>query len=316
MKKLILILIFSLSRMAFGQIPDSAPFEFSKKDKLSNDAFTVFKTNKYLDFKGKDTLIQIVDNTIYKKIDLNNYFKSKMNWEAIENETSDDYKKANERYTYIYQDNKMVENYSQLGSYGVKREFTNEYNSKGFVISQQEKKFINDNYNETLTTVNSYDKKNRVAKITKKTERKNPKENTEEIITVAYEDDLMKVTSSNGIMICKFIKDDNSVGFISKLSPRQTASNFMYTIAQRRFDLAKDYCTDKMIKVIEAYSNVNNQIEEVSFKGGTEKISENRVTINDIWEIKYSTTKKNQFKVNFIIIKQKNGWKIDEFKIE
>lgn len=316
MKKLILILIFSLSKLIFGQLSASAPFEFSQKEKLSTDAFTVFKTNKYLDFKGKDTLIQIIDNTIYERIDLNNYFKAKKNWEAIENENYDNYKKADEKYKYTYQDNKMIENYSQLGSYGVKREFTTEYNSQGFILSQQEKKFVNDSYNETLTTVNSYDNKNRVTKITKRTERKNPKENTEEIITVAYEDNFIKVTSSNGNIVCKFTKDENSVGFISKLSPRETASNFMYTMAQRRFDLAKDYYTEKMVKIIEVYSNADNQIEEVRFQGGTEKISENRVTINDIWEIRYSIIKKSEFKVNFVIVKQKNGWKIDEFKIE
>lgn len=302
--------------IAFGQISFSVPPDFSQKEKLSNDAFIVFKTNKYLDFKGKDSLIQIIDDTVYKRIDLNNYFKAKKNWEAIETESSDNYKKADERYKYTYQDNKMVESYSPMGNYGVKREFTNEYDSKGFVLSQQEKKFVNDSYNETLIIVNSYDKKNRVTQITKRTERKNPKENTEEKITVAYEDDLMNVTSSNGTIVCKFIKDENSVGFISKLSPRETASNFMYTMAQRRFDLAKDYCTDKMIKIIDLYSISNNQIEEVRFKGGTEKISENKVTINDIWEIKYSINKKSEHKVNFVIVKQKNGWKIDEFKVE
>lgn len=313
MKRLILITLLFLSNLSFGQILTS-PFEPSKNQLLSNDAYSVYKTNKYLDFKDRDTLVELINDTIYEKIDLNNYFGYKKNWNEIENETFETYKKNEEGHKYMFQDSTMIETYNKFGSYNVNREMKTIYNSKGFITYQEEKVFVGDDYNETRIIINEFDAKNRVTKITKRTDRRNKEENEQQIIEAIYDNNILTVKSENGTIICKFIKDENSFGFISKLSPRETASNFMYALGQRRFDIAKEYCTDKMLKEIDVYSNLNNQIEEVKFIEGSGKFSEN-VTINDIWEIKYSTSNKDKYKVDFVVVKQKNGWKIDEFKI-
>lgn len=314
LKILIFIAILFTSKFAFGQI--SAPYELSKNEKLDVDAFAVFNANKYLDFKERDSLVEIIDDKAYKKIDLNNYFGYKKNWKEVENENFETYKQSEERYQYIFQDDTMTETYNEFGSYGVTREIKTVYNSKGFILKRQETVFVNDDYNETRITENNFDSKNRVIKITNRTERKNKQENTEAIIEAEYSENAVKITSQNGTVLCKFIKDKNSIGFISKLSPRKTIKEFMYAISRKRFDEAKEYCTDKMLKEIDVYSNLKNQIEEIDFIEGTEKFSTGNVTANDIWEIKFSLTEKEKYKVNFVLVNQKNGWKIDEFRIE
>lgn len=208
----------------------------------------------------------------------------------------------------------MTETYNVFGSYNVNREMKTIYNSKGFITYQEEKVFVGDDYNETRIIINEFDEKNRVVKITNRTERRNNEENKQQIIEAIYDQNTLTVKSENGTIVCKFIKDENSVGFISKLSPRETTSNFMYALKHRQFDIAMEYCTTKMTEEIKALETINNQIEEVKFIEGSGKFSEN-VIINDTWEIKFSTSNKERYKVDFVVVKQKNGWKINEFKI-
>ena len=315
MKKLVFILTLLICTLTFGQIVMS-PFEFSKNKQLSIEANLVFKTNKYLDFKKRDTLVEIINDTVFKKTDLNNYFGYKKNWEEIENETFETYKINDENYKYSFQDSTMFESYNKFGSYDVKREVETIYNSKGFIKKQTEKVFVGDNYNETRIIINEFDNKNRVTKITQKTKRKNKGENSETIIEAIYEENIIIIKSKNGTMICKFIIDKNVIGFISKLNPRETSSNFMYAIGQRNFDLAKEYCTDKMAEEIQSYSLLNKQIESVKWLRGSDLYSSAGVQIEDVWELKFATNEKaNKTNVEFRIIKQKNGWKIDYFKI-
>ena len=58
----------------------------SKKEMLSTDAYEVFKTNKFLDFKNKETLVEKIEGAVYKKMDLNDYFPNKKDWDKIEKE--------------------------------------------------------------------------------------------------------------------------------------------------------------------------------------------------------------------------------------
>lgn len=313
MKKLILITILLISNLYFGQILTS-PLKPSKNQLLSSDAYEVFQTNKFLDFKDRDTLIKIIDNKVYERTDLKNYFGYKKNWTEIENETFETYKKNEQGHKYIFRDSTMIKYYQYELAPGIRRELVTIYNLKGFITYDEKKTYYNDIPTETESTTNIFDNKNRVIKIIKRTDRRNKAENKQQIIEAIYDHNILTVKSENGTIVCKFIKDDNSIEYISKLSPRETASNFMYALAQKKFDIAKQYCTDKMIKEIEVYSNLNNQIEEVNFIEGNEKFSDN-VTINDIWEITYSIINTYKYKVDFVIIKQKNGWKIDEFKI-
>lgn len=314
MRILTLIALLLLSNLSFGQTL-SPPYQPSKNQLLSTDAYSVYKTNKYLDFKDNDTLVELINDTTLKKIDLYNFFGYKMDWAKIENESFITYKQEGENNIYTFLDSTMIETKDEYGSYDVRRVIKTIYNSKGFILNREEKVYVGDNLNETRSIINEFDEKNRVTKITKGTDRKNKKENQQQIIDVIYDQNFLTVKSDYGTIICKFIKNENSIGYVSKLSSRQTASYFMYAMAANKFDLAKEYCTDKMIKVVNEFANLKTQFEEVKFIEGNEYISE-KVSINDIWEMKYSTNNKEKYKVDFVIIKQKNGWKIDEFKIQ
>lgn len=303
-----------ISELTFGQSV-MAPPDFSRNEKLSIDAFQIFNTNKYLDFKKRDSLIAIINDTIYKKTELNNYFGYKKNWKEIENETFETYKQKDERYKYAFEDNTMIETYNKFGSYGVSREMKTIYNAKGFITYQEEKVFVEDNYNETRLIINKFDDKNRVIRITKKTERPKVEENKEETIEATYTDNSVTVKSENGLIVCKFITDENSVGFISKLSPRETAKYFFYSLKNKDFDIAKEYCTDKMSLKISSYSIFENQINDVKWLSGTDKYSDQGVKVEDIWEMKFSE-KTQKYNVEFAVIKQQNGWKIADFKME
>lgn len=309
-----------ISELTFGQAVMS-PVEFSKNQLLSGDAYQIFKTNKFLDYKEKDSLIEIIDNEIYEKTDLNSYFGYKKNWAKIEKEDTTAYRKPTEKYSlnqysYSYTDSTMTQHYEyNVGQYDMRRELNTIYNLKGFVIYDEKKTYFNDILSETESTTNIFDSKNRTTQIINRTIKKNKQENKQTIIEAIYDNNTVTVKSENGTMICKFIKDENSIGFISKLSPRETASNFMYALGQRCFDFAKEYCTDKMIDKLKVMETLNNQIVEVSLVSGSGTFSDT-ITIKDIWYIKFSTSNKEKYNVTFIIIKQKNGWKIDEFKIE
>ena len=320
MTKPILILLIFISGMTFGQNV-SAPYQMSNNELLSNDAYQIFKTNKFLDYKEKDSLIEIINNKIYEKTELNNYFGYKVNWAEIEKEDTITYRKpydkyALNQYSYSYTDSTMTQHFISYVSNSITRKLTTIYNLKGFVIYDDKKTYFDDSLYELESTTNVFDDKNRAIKIIKRTDRKNKEENQQNIIEAIYGNNTVTVKSENGTMICKFIKDENSVGYISKLSPRETASNFMYALGQRSFDFAKEYCTDKMIDKLKVMENLNNQIVEVSLVNGSGTFSDT-ITIKDIWDIKFSTSStKEKYHVTFIILKQKNGWKIDEFKIE
>jgi hypothetical protein len=314
MKNLLLFFSLVLSSSTFGQIVVELP-EASKNELLSLDAYKVFKTNKFLDFKTRDTLIEIIDNTIYKKTGLINYFSYKKNWNEIEKENYNTYKKNNAKYNYTYLDSTMTESYMKFGDYNVQREINTVYNSKGFILNNQEKVFVGDNYNQTRIIINKYDDKNRITKIINRTERVNKNENKESTIDVKYSENLINISSENGNIVCKFITDANSIGFISELSPRETADYFMYSLGNKQFDYAKEYCTNKIFKELQLDLTLYNQIESVKFISGRGKFIPGGMTISDIWEIKFTNDNKKEYQVYFKVIKEKNGWKIDEFKI-
>lgn len=254
---------------------------------------------------------EIIDGNVYKKVDLNQFFDYKKNWTAIEKETFYTYKQDDPKYTYVFTDNTMTETYTRGGSYGVRREIKTIYNAKGFVLSQEEKVFAGDHYNETRTILNQFDPYNRVIKIIYKTERVKKEENKESEINVTYENDLVKIKSENGTIICKFIVDPNSVGYISRLSPRETISQFMYALAGTTPEEAREHLSDQKKKDTQPLPKLTS----VWSLGGTDSYSQDKVMAEDNWEIESPGKKKERYKVLFMLIKQKNGWKIDDFKI-
>lgn len=285
----------------------------SKKEKLSTIAYEVFRTNKFLNFKGRDILIEKIDDVVYKKTDLNNFFSYKKDWEKIQKEDTTSYTKK-ERAKYVYKDNTMIETNLEFGNYEVRREIKTVYNPKCFVLLYEKKYYVGENYNRTESIINEYDNQNRVVKIIKRTEYSKKENNEELIITVKYEDGIVTISSENGRIVCELIKDENSVGFISKLSANGTADYFRYAMAQQQIETAKEYCTEKMIKKIERDLVLYQNIVSIKALGGSGSFGE-KVTINEDWEITFKDKNAEKYSAVFTLVKQKNGWKIDDFQI-
>lgn len=314
---LIFMLLASLFRCNSQENPKpliiSEVYSPSEKEKLSTDAYEVFRTNKFLNFKNKDILIEKINGSVYKKTDLNNFFGYKKDWEKIQKEDTTSYTKK-ENAKYVYKDHTMIETNLEFGSYEVRKEVKTVYNPKCFVLLYEKKYFVGENYNRTESIINEYDNQNRVIKIIKRTEHSRKEDNKESIIRVKYEGEIVTITSENGTMVCELIKDENSVGFISKLSANDTAAYFQYAIAQQQIETAKEYCTEKMKNKIESNLPFYQSIIGIKAFGGSGSFGE-KVTINEDWEITFKDKKAEKYNVVFALIKQKNGWKIDDFEI-
>ncbi|WP_268846640.1 hypothetical protein [Flavobacterium aestivum] len=285
----------------------------SKNEKLSTEAYEVFRTNKFLNFKDKDTFVEKINGTIYKKTDLNNFFSYKKDWEKIQKEDTASYPKK-ERAKYLYTNNTMIEAVTEFGNYNVHKEIKTVYNPKCFVLQYEKKYFVGDDYNRTESIFNEYDNQNRVVKIIKRTEQGKKENNEESIITVKYEDEIVTITSKNGTIACELISNGNSVGWVSTLSPNETADYFRYAIGQQKIETAKEYCTEKMIKKIDSNLSLYQSIIDIKSLGGTGRFGE-QVTINEDWKITFKDKKTEKYNAVFTLVKQKNGWKIDDFEI-
>ena len=315
MKNIFFFIIILTVNLSFSQ--DKAPvFTYSKNKDLSIQADQIFQTNKYLNFKNYDILELIVDGEIYEKIDLNNYFDYKKNWQEVEEETFLNYKQNGEKFKYTFQNNTMTESYKKYGSFGVWREIKTTYNSKGFLLNRSERISVEDNYNETRIIINKFDKQNRVVNIKERTEKRNPSENYETSISAIYSDDTITVTSAKGTIICKFSKDANAIGFVSKLSPRATLKYFINCLINNRLDILQDYCTNKLSKEINSILSNYQEIEDIDLIKGKDILSFKQVNMEDVWIIKFKNQETNKYTVKVKLLKQINGWKIDEVNIE
>ncbi|MFD1605547.1 hypothetical protein ACFSJW_03020 [Flavobacterium artemisiae] len=282
----------------------------SKKENLSTEAYEVFRTNKFLDFKDKETLIEKIDESVFKKIDLNNYFSVKKDWKEIEKETIASFEKSkNAEYSFL--DNTMTEIRTEYGSYDVRKEIKTVYNSKCFVLLYEKKYFVGSDYNRTESIINVYDAENRVIKITKRTEYPKKTENTESIITVKYENGTVNIVSKNGSMHCEFIRNENPSEHVSKLSPNEIVAYFSYALMQQKMAAAEEHCTQQMAQKVKSVLLPFPNITRIKSLGGTGSFGE-QVKIKENWEITYDN-KKERYNAVFRLIKQKNGWKIDEF---
>lgn len=310
MKNLLFFNLLLFIQLSFGQVM-IAPATLSRNEKLAADAYNVFKTNKFLDFKDKDFMEELIDGNVYKKFDLHQFFDHKKNWDAIENETFNPYKQDRPGYNYLFANTTMTETYTKSGSYGVRREIKTVYNAKGFILSREEKISVNDLHNETRSIFNEFDQKNRVVKITSTTERMVKEENKKSVTDIVYDTDQIKITSENGTIICRFSLDKNTVGSISQLSPRETISQFMYALAGNQPELAKEHLSDKRQKDNRSLP----KLASVRSMGGTDTHTSDKVMTEDTWEIEFPGEKKKRYHVSFTLIKQKNGWKIDDFTI-
>lgn len=284
----------------------------SKKENLSTEAYEVFRTNKFLDFKGRETLIEKIEGTVYKKTDLNNYFSVKKDWKEIEKEDITTFEKdKNAQYSLLH--NTMTEIKTEYGSYDVRKELKTVYNAKCFVLLYEKKYFVGSNYNRTESTINVYDAENRVIKIIKRTEYPKKKDNTESVITVKYENDTVNIVSNNGSIVCEFIRNENPIEHVSKLSPNQTVNYFRYALIQQKMAAAEEHCTEQMAQKVKSILLPFPNITGINSLGGSAAFGE-KVTIKENWEITFDN-KKEKYNVVFRLIKQRKGWKIDEFDL-
>ncbi|URM36058.1 hypothetical protein [Flavobacterium anhuiense] len=180
----------------------------SKKEKLSTETYEVFRANKFLNFKDKDSLIENIEGSVYKKTNLNTFFQYKKDWEKIQKEDTASYAKK-DNAKYAYKNNTMIETYLEFGSYNVRKEIKTVYNPKSFVLLFEKKYFVGENYNRTESIVNEYDNQNRVIKIIKRTEYSKKENNEESIITAKYENNTVIISSKNGTVVCELISNKN-----------------------------------------------------------------------------------------------------------
>jgi len=202
--RVILIIFMFLSSTVRCISQDLQIYSPSKKDKLSTEAYEVFRTNKFLDFKDKDSLIENIDGFVYKRTNLNTFFQHKKDWEKIQKEDTTSFAKR-ENAKYAYNANSMIETYLEFGSYNVRKEIKTVYNPKSFVLLYEKKYFVGKNYNRTESIVNEYDNQNRVIKITKRTEYSKKENNEESVITARYENNAVTISSKNGTIVCEFV---------------------------------------------------------------------------------------------------------------
>lgn len=202
--RVILIFFMFLSSAVRCISQESQFYSPSKKEKLSTEAYEVFRANKFLNFKDKDSLIENIEDSVYKKTNLNTFFQHKKDWEKIQKEDTASYAKK-DNAKYAYKNNTMIETYLEFGSYNVRKEIKKVCNPKSFVLLHEKKYFVGENYNRTESIVNEYDNQNRVIKIIKRTEYSKKENNEESIITVKYENNTVTISSKNGTIVCEFI---------------------------------------------------------------------------------------------------------------
>lgn len=196
----ILIALLFISNIAFSQL--SQPAELSKQKKLSLSAYTVFSTNKFLDFKGVDTVKLYADDVLIDSYQPDKFFGYKKDWDKIEREDTSTYRKPGDRYKYTYTDSSMIEEYTHHGAYGVHRDKKTIYNAKGYITNYEEKVFLEENLKEIHTTTNVFDKQNRVVKIVSKDQY------AQNSISAEYRENEVLINSKDGTVKVVLVKNN------------------------------------------------------------------------------------------------------------
>ena len=208
MKNIIIFVILCYGTVALAQ-EVKAPYELSNSEKLSLTAYTIFKKNKFLDFKDKDTLTETIDGKIYKKTALATFFSRRKDWTKIENEDTTAYRKPFEKYSvtqyqYDYTDSTMIETYLRPSvNYNMHVELKTVYNPKGFIIYEEKKIFLDGKAINTASTTNIFDKQNRVVKVIEKNKKERENKSDSIITNVVYDGNSVIVNTAMGSVTCK-----------------------------------------------------------------------------------------------------------------
>lgn len=173
MKRFLILFFIIINLKAIAQ--DIAIYDPSKDTVriYTEIAMEVFKTRKYLDFKGYDSLKLYKDDIHFKTINLNTYFNRPKNWKAVENESLKNFhqKKDNlyeRNYTYTETDSTLTETYDYFGvtAHLIKKKTI--YNKACFII-YEESIWFNKNLEpiKTYKTNNHFLTNNQLYKIDK-----------------------------------------------------------------------------------------------------------------------------------------------------
>lgn len=116
MKRIFILFFILINLKAVAQ--DIAIYDPSKDTVriFTEIAMDVIKTNKYLDFKGYDSLKLYKDGIHFKTINLSTYFDRPKNWTRIESESIKPYYRHKDgfyerNYTYTETDSTLTETY-------------------------------------------------------------------------------------------------------------------------------------------------------------------------------------------------------------
>ncbi len=321
MRNLLLFLLLLLTVNGTWAQPVAPPVEYSQNEKLSIDAYNVFKTNKFLDFKDQDTLLEIIDGVVYKTTNLNRYFSTPKDWNRILAEDTSSYRRPVERYptttyNYSYTDTSMTESHDDYNpQYDLINAWKTVYNLKGFITYHEKNTSIKGALVQIRNTTNTFDAQNRVLKIVKKEARAGGDFRRETITQAVYAGNTVTVSSGNGTVICRFISSRKATEQISDLTERQIVDSFMYALLFKNFEKAKSYGTPKMDSVVDAYAAGNQQIEGLAFQEGTTGLTTSGTSRRELWKIKFTNQQAAVSTIKFTIVWTSTGRKIDTFKI-
>lgn len=284
----------------------------TKNEQLVKDAFSIFRANKYLDFKGRDSLAIAINDVFYSKVDLNNYFDQEKDWKNILAEDTTNYRHNIKSYKYSYTDSTMIEQNNYRGRNFKFFDREKIYNTKGFLLSETTKSGDSTKLKETRSIIYRYDKQNRATAIINTIINYEKKDTLVSKISAIYGDLDVTIKSNLETVFCKFIIDPNSVGFISKLNGKETGEYFMYGLADKEKRISQKYSTNAVATQLEQSDFVSKITALNSVRGGTTYRTAEEEH-EEIWIITLANKAPEQYTVNFKIIKTPKGLKVNEF---
>lgn len=314
MKHFFILLLVGLSVSAYAQQKSVAML--SKEQLLGVDAFQVFRTNKFLNYKDVDVINQYIDTVLYETVNVKKSYGGK-DWHKIEQETAADYRKDNPDLTYTFSDGNMTESYSyDQSAVQLHGDVKTVYNPKGFLLLQEKKRtFLSSGHVETQSIINEFDNQNRVVKIIRRFEdSRNKDANREEIVRAEYRKNEVIVSSANGVLRCELVPVKAPGAYYSDLSARETADYFMYTLKSDTPEDARKYCNGAALEKLSAVL-AGQKISKVSSMGGSGTFSTAKVTMEETWKITYAGGSEVQKAVKFSLVNTEQGWRINDFTL-
>lgn len=284
----------------------------SKAEMLDLDAYHVFQTNKYLDFRDMIQIKKYIGNVLYKTTDLRKSYGA-MDWNSIENEDASSYKKKNTIEEYTFSGGNMTAAYSyELSQEKIRGAVTTVYNPKGFLLlHKKEETFLISGRTETAAIINEFDNRHRVVKIINRYKNsQDSTKNKETVINASYGNNEIIFSSENGTMRCELVPALAPGIFYSDLSARETASKFIYILRSNNQANAKKYCAGKALDKL-SVPIFKKPLRNVSFINGTGSISTGE--IKDRWNVEFDDGSKAELEVTFSMENTENGWRINDF---